>query len=190
MFPSPPPLFPIQAEHSWGSRLEFCDTSLYPSGHPSSRPNFHPWELGMVPVQGPWGRSLWDRAAGRGDWWLSHRPSGVLTVCHFWALLTFSWVILLQTLWRRGCKFPVTQKALAIFFTVTQQVNGRSGYRSAFLRTQQLEKPRSAVWKMSPGFPSVIPLAAVSAYVYQSALHVVFFMICSYFVSSPSYWSL
>lgn len=46
VFPSPPPLFPIQAENSWGSELEFCDTSLYPSEHPSSHPNFHPWNWG------------------------------------------------------------------------------------------------------------------------------------------------
>ena len=152
------------------------------SEFPSSLPSFHLWELGMVPAQDPLGRKLMGQNCWRGASWSCHSPLGVFTMCHHWALLTLSGVILSHKPCEKVGSVPCDSGNFNNVFhrrVVSKWQNwDRTGtgwfQGSALLRTQQLEEPRSAVWKTSPGFPSALLLPAVSAYVGQRALRVVF----------------
>lgn len=161
------------------------------SEFPSSLPSFHLWELGMVPAQDPLGRKLMGQNCWRGASWSCHSPLGVFTMCHHWALLTLSGVILSHKPYEKVGSVPCDSGNFNNVFhrrIVSKWQNwDRTGtgwfQGSALLRTQQLEEPRSAVWKTSPGFPSALLLPAVSAYVCQRALRVVFLLFISLFKS-------
>lgn len=110
-------------------------------------------------------------------------------MCHHGALLTLSGVILsLANPVRRRGQSPVTQETLAMFFTVTEQVNGRAGFALALADSRgrpslDLSNGGTQTGRVKdvPRFPCCSPLAcSPSLCLSKGSVCCIFIIHCSF----------